>query len=135
MKYVELSKVERLSIEWILKTTTSEQTRKRCNCILLSAKQISMEQVSTEADVSWHTVSRLVNKWNASSGYRVSVLKVAKGRGRKPKLTEIPMVTIISRLLKAHSGNIKAIVVDLDVIYNTKVCEKTVRKFIRDHNL
>lgn len=135
MRYVKLSKVERLSIEWIMKTTTSEQARKRCNCILLSAKQISMEQVSIEADVSWHTVSRLVNKWNASSGYKVSLLKVAKGRGRKPKLTEIPMVTIISRLLKAHSGNIRAVLVDLDVIHNTKVCEKTLRNFIHDHNL
>lgn len=135
MRYAELSEVERLSVEHILTTTTSEQTRKRCNCILLSAKQMSMEQVSTEADVSWSTVSRLVNKWNASSGYRASLLKVAKGRGRKPKLTELPMVTIISRLLKAHSGNIRTVLVDLDVIHNTKVCEKTLRRFIGDHNL
>lgn len=135
MKYVELSKVERLSIEWILKTTESEQTRKRCNCILLSSKQISMEQVSIEADVSWHTVSRLIHKWNVSSGYRVALLEVAKGRGRRPKLTELPMVTIISRLLKVHSGNINAVLVDLDVIHNTKVCRKTLHKFIRYHNL
>lgn len=135
MKYVELSEVERLSVEHILITTTSGQTRKRCNCILLSSKQISMEQVSIEADVSWHTVSRLIHKWNASSGYRVALLEVAKGRGRKPKLTEIPMVTIISRLLKVHNRNIKAVLVDLEAVHNTKVCRKTLYKFIGYHNL
>lgn len=135
MRYVVLTNIERQSIEWLLTTTKSEQTRKRCNCILLSSKQISMEQVSIEAVVSWYTVSRLVHKWNASSGYRVSLLEVAKGRGRKPKLTELTMVTIISRLLKVHSGNINAILVDLDVIHSTKVCRKTLHKFIRYHNL
>lgn len=135
MRYVVLTNIERQSIEWMLTTTKSEQTRKRCNCILLSAKQISMKQVSTEAEVSWHTVYRLVRKWNGSSGCKLSLLEVAKGRGRKYKLSEFPMLTIIKKLLELHDNNIKAVLVDLDVIHNTKVCEKTLHKFIHYHNL
>lgn len=135
MRYIDISDFEKQSVEWTLKTSRNKTTRNRCMCILLSAKQIPMTQVAIEVGVSWHTVYRLKKKWNSCSGYRIGLLEIAKGRGAKPKLTEFPMVGIITKLLKAHSRNMKAVLNDLVAVHNTKVCEKTLRKFIRYYNL
>lgn len=135
MIYVELSDFEKQSIEQMLKKTQSRVTQNRCMCILLSAKRMSVVQVAIEVDQSWHTVYRLVTKWNASAGYKLGLLEIAKGRGAKPKLTEFPMEGIIKRLLMVHRRDIKAVLIDLETMYDTKICRKTLCKFIRCYNL
>lgn len=135
MKYVELSDFEKQGIERMLKNYLSKTSQNRCMCILLSARRMPMTQVAIEVNVSWHTVYRLVKKWNAYSGYKLGLLEIARGRGPKHKLTEFPMEGIIKKLMKTHNRNIKAVLSDLDTVYNTRVCEKTLRKFIRYYNL
>lgn len=135
MEYVVLSDFEKQGIEQMLKNSLCKTSRNRCMCILLSAKRMAMTQVAIEVDVSWHTVYRLVKKWNAYSGYKLWMLEIGRGRGAKHKLKEFPMVGIIKKLLKIHNHNVKAVLTDLDTVYNTKVCEKTLRKFIRYYNL
>ena len=135
MEYVVVSDFEKESIVRMLKNCPSKTSRNRCMCILLSAQRIPMTQIAIEVGVSWHTVFRLVKKWNTYSGYKLRLLEIAKDRGAKYKLTEFPMEGIIKKLLKTHNHNIKSVLIDLDIIYNTKVCEKTLRRFIYYYNL
>lgn len=135
MRYINLSEDEINEIERIYHRTESRLERRRCIFLLLSVQGMSIIEIAKEVKVSWHTVHRFFNRWEAVAGYRISLLQISSGRGRKHKLSEFPMIAIIRRLLNDNDRNLDIVLKELKDNHSTQVCEKTLRNFIRYYNL
>lgn len=94
-----------------------------------------MTQIAGRTGACWHTVYRFFNKWQSASGYRLGLLNTSPGRGRKQKLQEFPMASIIEKLLDVHGYSPNVLCAILEKEYGITVCKKTLRSFIIYYNL
>jgi transposase len=134
MRQLVLSEKEKQSIENLHKTSSNSVVRKRCLCILLSNQGNSMAQVAKTVGVSWRTISRLLDKWDAQAPeQKLSALYTAKGQGAKSKLKSV--ADLLPNLVEKHSRNLKPVLDTLEKEHSITVCKATLQNFLKDTRL
>lgn len=134
MRQLTLTKEEKQKIENLYKTSPNSVVRERCLCIMLSNQGNSMSKVAEIACVSWRTISRLLNKWDAlDSDKKLSALYSAKGQGAKVKLK--PVANLLPDLVEEHSRNLNPILDILEKEHSITVCKLTLQNFLKDAGL
>lgn len=129
MRHISLSEEEKSQLEELQKSSTNSVVRKRCTCLLLSGKGNSIAKVSWLTNVNRRTLERLLNKWEAADGNRISVLYSAQGQGAKVKLQ--PVADLLPGLIEQHNRNLKPVLEILEKEYSIKVCKSTLQSFLK----
>jgi len=134
MRRLTLTEQEKQKIEDLYKTSPNSVVRERCLCILLSNQGNSMSKVAEIVCLSWRTISRLLNKWDAlDSDQKLSALYSAKGQGAKLKLK--PVADLLPDLVQEHSRNLNPILDILAKEHSINVCKLTLQNFLKDAGL
>jgi len=130
MRQLTLSIEEQQKVENLYNTSPNRVVRERCLCILLSNQGNSMTKVSKTVNVSWRTVVRLLNKWDAlDSNQKLTALYTAKGQGAKVKLK--PVADLLPDLVEAHNRNLNPVLDILEKEHSIKVCKLTLQNFLK----
>ncbi len=134
MRQLTLSIEEQQKVENLYNTSPNRVVRERCLCILLSNQGNSMTKVSKTVNVSWRTVVRLLNKWDAlDSNQKLTALYTAKGQGAKVKLK--PVADLLPDLVEAHNRNLNPVLDILEKEHSIKVCKLTLQNFLKGAGL
>jgi len=134
MRQLTLSIEEQQKVENLYNTSPNRVVRERCLCILLSNQGNSMTKVSKTVNVSWRTVVRLLNKWDAlDSNQKLTALYTAKGQGAKVKLK--PVADLLPGLVEAHNRNLNPVLDILEKEHSIKVCKLTLQNFLKGAGL
>jgi len=134
MRQLTLSIEEQQKVENLYNTSPNRVVRERCLCILLSNQGNSMTKVSKAVNVSWRTVVRLLNKWDAlDSNQKLTALYTAKGQGAKVKLK--PVADLLPDLVEAHNRNLNPVLDILEKEHSIKVCKLTLQNFLKGAGL
>lgn len=134
MRQLTITEEQKQKVEDLYKTSPNSVVRERCLCIMLSNQGNSMSKVAEIASVSWRTIFRLLNKWDAlDSDQKMLALYSAKGQGAKLKLE--PVADLLPNLVEEHSRNLNPILDILEKEHSINVCKLTLQNFLKDAGL
>lgn len=130
MRYIKLDLEEFQKLTELHKSSASETTRKRCNCLLLSHQKYTIIELSDLLNTSRRSIERWFNSWEKN---KYDSLEIAKGRGVKTKLKGLEKE--IENELKQHSRNLKNVLDYIEKEHSIKICKKTLQNFLKDTGL
>lgn len=112
------------------KTGESPIYQRRCHCILLSAQQYTVNDLSSLFGVRINTIYDWFNRWEASG---IQGLKLKSGRGRKKKLdTENENhVKVVKRLVENEPQQLNRVVNQVKVELDIEISKKTLKRFLK----
>lgn len=96
MRYIKLTKSERVTLEWCFKNHPKSHVRIRCQSLLLSDEGWRVKQIA----MIHHTRSRTIYTWfDRWDDLGIVGLMILQGRGIKPKLkiTDASLVEAIKK--------------------------------------
>jgi len=130
MRYIKLDLEEFQKLTELHKSSASETTRKRSNCLLLSHQKYTIIELSDLLNTSRRSIERWFNSWEKN---KYDSLEIAKGRGVKTKLKGLEKE--IENELKQHSRNLKNVLDYIEKEHSIKICKKTLQNFLKDTGL
>lgn len=132
-KHVILTDDEKKALERGYKQGSNPVFRRHCEAILMNASGKSIKAISGHFSLRVHTVGLWLQKWQALG---IEGLKLAKGRGRKPKIRDADTVVLdrIENLLEEESRQLKHVLVVLEQEFAISMCKKTLKRFLRKKN-
>lgn len=108
--------------------------RRKCQSILLSSDNKTIEDLSQLYGVTKRTVSSWFNAWESEG---IKGLKLKPGQGRKPKLnrSDKDQVKAIKVLIENEPKNLKQVVVQIKSDFGIDLSKKTLKRFLKNLNI
>jgi transposase len=108
MKFVRLDEAQEASLRELHKNGLSHRERQRAQAILLSARGMSIDQLSFVFECGRDTISGWLDAWHAGG---VAALTDAPKSGRPLKLSQTEQKQILERI-DSPTPNLKAVVME-----------------------
>lgn len=105
MRYIELSEVEKVTLEELFKHHRNSRQRQRAHGLLLSARGFSSDEIAEIYEVDRDTVSSWFTRWEQLG---LVGLQDAPRSGKPPKLTETEQHRVLE-LLQVHARSVRAV--------------------------
>ena len=125
MRYIHLAEEERLCLEELYRNGCNQVERRRSQCLLLSSRGYSIQELATIFRVRYATVHDWFNCWEQKGEQGVHI---KAGRGRKSKLAGVDQ-NLIERCAKEHNWSLKAAVAAIEE--ECGVSRKTLQRLLK----
>lgn len=130
-RYIENLTVEQISsLEDGFKTGKAHHYRMRCQCILLSFRGKSVNELSDHFGKSIITIYNWFNRWESQG---IQGLEIREGRGRKRKLDfdNSDHVKQVKQSLKIENRSLKQLQNDLESKLGFEISRSSLRRFLK----
>ncbi len=127
MRYIRLSEAEEKQLEIVYQTSPYVLERRRSQCLLLSHRGKSIQELASIFGVNRLCITPWLNKWESAG--KAGILLPA-GRGRKKKLAGLPPPQI-EAYVQQHSRQLQAVVALLKEQHGVVVSKKTLQRFLK----
>ena len=108
MKFIQLNAAQTASLRALHKNGQSHRERQRAQAVLLSARGMSLDQLSFVFECDRDTVSAWLNDWQAGG---IGALADAARSGRPLSLDEVAQSQVL-HAVAAPTPNLKAVVLE-----------------------
>jgi transposase len=128
MRYIKTLSPETQSLlTKFYRYSKKHETRQKAQCILLSNKGVTINELVLIFDVHLNTIYNWLNEWE--SRYLLSLYPV-KGQGRKPLLSN-EKSEVISQLVSQNPKQIKKVVSQISESFDIKLSTRTLKRYIK----
>lgn len=130
-RYIKNLTLEQISsLEGGFKSGKVHHYRMRCQCILLSYRGKSVNELSEHFGKSIVTIYSWFNRWESQG---IQGLKIQEGRGRKRKLDfdNSDHVKQVKQSLKIENRNLKQLQNDLESKLGIEISKSSLRRFLK----
>ncbi len=103
------------------------ETRQKAQCILLSNKGLTINELLLIFDVHLNTIYNWFNEWEARG---LLSLYPLKGQGRKPLIGD-DNGEVIKNLVNDNPKQIKKVISEIDEKLDIKISTRTLKRFIK----
>lgn len=114
-------------LEKFYRYSKKHETRQKAQCILLSNKGITINELVLIYNVHLNTIYNWLNEWETRG---LLSLYPIKGQGRKPLLSD-DKCNEIKQLVIENPKQIKKVVSQIDDKYEIKVSTRTLKRYIK----
>ena len=127
MRYIELTATETAQLEKVHLTSPNAVARRRSQCLLLSAKKHSINQLMAVFSVCRITVYNWFDRWQAEG---LASLQHRPGKGRKRLLAPIEQ-PVLEELVRDTPQNLKAVLHELATQHAVECSKDTLRRQLK----
>lgn len=127
MRNIRLTEQEEQELSLLYKSSPYLTDRKRSQCLLLSHRGKSINELAGIFGVTRLTITNWLDKWK---GGGLDGIRLGSGRGRKRKLAGICQEQL-EAYVAAHSRNLNAVVALIKERHAVEVSKKTLQRFLK----
>ena len=127
MRYIELTATETAQLEKVHLTSPNAVARRRSQCLLLSAKNHSINQLMAVFSVCRITVYNWFDRWQAEG---LTSLQHRPGKGRKRILAPVEQ-PVLEELVRDTPQNLKAVLHELATQHAVECSKDTLRRQLK----
>jgi transposase len=129
-RFINLTDLQKCSLQKGYKTGKSHLFRRKCQCILLSDEGKTVAELSKLFGVSAISIYNWLNSWESGG---IEGLKLKPGRGRPAKLRadDQKQVKIVKTLVENEPKNLNRVVGQVQSQLGIEVSKKTLQRFLK----
>ena len=131
MRYVRLTEQEEGKLKEVYQSGGYVLERKRSQCLLLSHRGKSINELAGIFGVTRLTITNWLDKWKEGG---LEGIRLESGRGRKQKLAGIGQEQL-EAYVEEHSRNLNAVLALLREKHAVEVSKKTLQRFLKTQRL
>ena len=127
MRTIRLTEQEEKELQEVYKSSGSIIERRRSQCLLLSHRGKSINELAGIFGVTRLTITNWRDKWKEGG---LEGIRLESGRGRKQKLAGIGQEQL-EAYVEEHSRNLNAVLALLREKHAVEVSKKTLQRFLK----
>lgn len=129
-KYTKLTLEEQLTLEEGACNHSKSYFRKRCACVLLSARGYEIKSLASIYKTRVHTIGTWLDNWNKKG---IVGLKVVSGQGRKSLLSSASpeLVQQIKDAVAAHPQDLTGVCQQINITTSLNVSKSQLKDFLK----
>jgi len=129
-RFVKLTKAQKIALKEGHKSGKTASFRQRCQIILLSDQNYTIDQICPIVSVTRNTVIRWFDRYESSG---IKSLHTKKGQGAPPILRVDNEVEsqLVDDLIAEHAQNLNPILTQLETQLGKKMSKKTLQRFLK----
>ncbi len=127
MRFIDLSLEESAALESVYTTSANAVARRRSQCLLLSSKGYTINQLTGIFTVCRITLYHWFDGWQAQG---LASLRHKPGKGRKRKLATVPP-PVLEELVRENPQNLNAVLAELATAHAVECSKDTLRRHLK----
>ena len=127
MRFIQLSADESVQLEKVYATSRNQVARRRSQCLLLSSRGHTIQQLTDIFSVCRITIYHWFDRWQ---GQGQAGLRHQPGKGRKRKLAALAP-SVVDDLVRDNPQNLNAVRHELAACYAVECSKDTLRRHLK----